>query len=105
MKRWAGLLALFLLAAIGAVMIAPRFQPSDLERRHAKVRPGMTVEEVTSIMHPDRGWPNNIQPGEWTWAWRVPRRVGARKVRLLEVEFDNRGRVIRTTVDGEPLRP
>jgi hypothetical protein len=46
-ERWAGLLALFLLAAIGAAAVAPRIGPSELERQHATIRVGMSPEEVT----------------------------------------------------------
>jgi hypothetical protein len=48
-KRWAGLFALFLLAAIGVMVFAPRFQPSELERRHATINLGMTRDEVAKI--------------------------------------------------------
>jgi hypothetical protein len=108
MKRWAGLLALFLLAAISAVVIAPRFAPSELERRHATIRVGMTASEVVKIMDA-RVEPltflgaSNLGSG-FTWSYLPPRRFLARDVRL-EVDFDTNSRVIRTTVDGEQRQP
>jgi hypothetical protein len=106
MKRWAGLLGLFLLAAIGAVMISVRMQPSDLERRFATIRPGMNPEEVARIMTDAEPEPPTLyswRPG-FTWSYLPPRRLMVRDVRL-EVEFDGNARVIRTTVDGVQVQP
>jgi hypothetical protein len=45
MRRWAGLLALFLLATLGALAISARMRPGEWERRHAMIRVGMTPAE------------------------------------------------------------
>jgi hypothetical protein len=45
MKRWAGLLALFLLAAIGAMVIAPCFQPRS-QSNELDQGPSYTAETV-----------------------------------------------------------
>ena len=105
MKRWAGLLALFLVAAIGAVMISTRFQPSELERQHATIRVGMTGGEVLEILGTPE--PPFLGTSRWvglTWTYLPPRRFLARQVRL-EVEFDTDERVIRTMVDGVQVQP
>ena len=106
MKRWAGLLTLLLLAAIGAVAISTRLQPSELERRHATIRVGMTRDEVVELMGTGQADPRRLlQPVVfWTWSWLPPRRFMARDV-LLQVEFDATGRVARTSVDGMQLQP
>jgi hypothetical protein len=106
MKRWAGLLALFLVAAIGAVVMAPRFRLSSLERRHSTIRVNMKVDEVTMIMDDpaDEASRSFIEPKTWSRVWLPPQAAGARGKRL-EVEFDDQGHVIRTTVDGKQLQP
>ena len=106
MKRWAGLLALFLVAAIGAVVIAPRFRPTDVERQHATIRVGMNPEEVARIMTGGNPEPPTLYFGKpgFTWSWLSPRKFMARGVRL-EVDFDANASVTRTTVDGEQLQP
>jgi hypothetical protein len=77
-KRWGALLALFLLAVIGAVVIAPRFQPNGLDRRHARIRVGMTHEEVRAIMDSSDKQPASGDPRRQTWYWRCPQvRQGA----------------------------
>jgi hypothetical protein len=107
MKRWTGLLGLLLLAAIGAVVIATRLQPSDLERRHATIRVGMTPDAVVKIM--DTGGPEPLtyladSGSGYTWSWLPPRRFVARDLHL-EVVFDGNARVIRTTANGEQRQP
>jgi hypothetical protein len=94
-KRWAGLLALFLLAAIGAVVIAPRFQPSEHEQRFAKIRVGMTVDEVEAIMG-GRGFVEFPAPNAARY-WICPRRAGRPAV-ALNVVFDDAARVAETAV-------
>jgi hypothetical protein len=102
-KRWAALLALFLVAAIGAVAISTRMQPSDLERRHATIRVGMTYQEVERIMETPPMGGFNADDGEKRIWWR---RSGfaARNVDVA-VTFDREGRVVRMTVDGKQRQP
>jgi hypothetical protein len=111
MKRWAGLLALFLLAAIGAVVIAPWFQPSEHEQRFAKIRVGMTKDDVEAIMQKQSGVRLNrfVMPaghpskiGEaWYWRCRLSRwGAGVEFV----VKFDNTGRVAATAM-GQSEEP
>jgi hypothetical protein len=99
MKRWAGLLALFLLAAVGTVVLAPRFQPSEFERRHATIRAGMTVDEVEAIMG-GRGYVEYPAPNA-AQCWICPRRAGRPAV-LLTVVFDEEARVVETAVKEFP---
>lgn len=97
MKRWDGLIALFLMAAITALAMSTRFRPSELERRHRMIRVGMTVEEVHRTM-------GNLEPSRLrdpaprgvTWEYLPPRRFLVSDVRL-KVHFDNDARVIRTS--------
>jgi hypothetical protein len=85
MKRWLVLFVLLITATIVAVVIS---LPSERERRHATIRPGMTVDEVHSIMH------DGLDPPEyrWTmmrpiagehWSWTSPRRLGRPEVELV----------------------
>jgi hypothetical protein len=96
-KRWAGLVALFLVAALGAVVISA---PSELERRHATIRPGMTYREVSKMMGGtgvDFASPVGSGGGGWTRHWSCPKRLGRRHVELV-VTFDDEGLVTETTV-------
>lgn len=111
MRRWLGLLGLFLLAAIGTVIVAARLQPGELERRHAVIQVGMTEEEVEAIMG-ERGteeeplsisWFPYAKRTRWTWYWSPPKRIGASDYPL-SVTF-NSGRVVTTRANGEQLRP
>jgi hypothetical protein len=106
MRRWAGLLALFLLATLGALAISARMRPSEWERRHATIRVGMTPEEVAWIMN--TGGPEPLtflseRGAGFTLEYRPPKRFLARDVRL-EVFFDENARVAGTAVDGNTLR-
>jgi hypothetical protein len=93
-KRWAGLLLVFVAAAIVALVIAARMRPDDLERRHATIRAGMTWDEVETIMG---------RPGERvmcpspTRVWTPPHRLGRPDVELV-VQFDHDLRVTETSV-------
>lgn len=107
MKGWAGLLAFFLLAAIGAVSISTRLQPDEWEVRHATIRIGMTPEEVVSIMNTGGLEPQTFLASSgsgFTWSYVPPRRFLTRDVRL-EVDFDVNQRVIRTSVNEAQLMP
>lgn len=98
MKRWAGVVAILLLVPVGAMILAPSFQPTELERRLTTVRPGMTREEVAGVMNPDK----SDVPHEFTangyrfWSWMCPGSFG-RPTKQLFVRFDDDGRVIATS--------
>lgn len=113
MRRWLGLFAVLAIAAIAVVVVTNSRRPEPLDARHARVRPGMTEDRVTSIMA-GRG-PNfrpavlyghdGIQAGDAHYfEWRMQddsvrpwHDVGRR------VYFDADGLVTRTTVgEGRP---
>jgi hypothetical protein len=48
-KRWLGLLIVFGAMTVGAVFLS-RTLPIEMERRFESVRPGMTRDEVISVM-------------------------------------------------------
>ena len=109
MKHWAGLLLVFVVAAIAAVVIAPRFRPSALERRHATIRVGMTSGEVENIM--DQAGVNHEKAvvsvpkggppfrGE-VWLWPCRRDTLRGEVKVVVV-FDQAGRVTETATSYE----
>jgi hypothetical protein len=95
MKRWAGIFTLFLVASIVVVVVGWRFRDGDLERRHATIRPGMTLAEVKNIMGTPRREFN--LPAGATWFWRSRKLIGPRDA-MLVVQFDHTGRVIQTDI-------
>lgn len=113
MKRWTGLLLVLGAAAVVALTIAARMRPSELERRHAKIRLGMTVDEVAEIMvsgrQDDPGNTTFDPPDGWIWSWRSNKSFLVREVEVA-VTFDDLGRVIRTRIpprwkQGSPRFP
>jgi hypothetical protein len=105
MRQWRTIFGVLALAVFLALVIAVQVRPTELERRHATIRPGMTADAVARIMEPDEiGSPYTfVIPNGWTWSWRLPRRFPVRDVEL-EVTFDGAGRVVGTgkRVNGVP---
>src|SRR5262249_25587889 len=103
MLRWIGLSAILLLAAFVAFVVAARLRPTELEQRHALIRPGMTVHEVAGIMGKEVSPYTFIEPCGFTWLIRGEKRFLARDPEV-EIQFDASGRVVRTSVNGEQRR-
>lgn len=94
MKPRGRLLLAFITAASASALVIS-LQPTDIERRHATIRPGMTLREVGKIMDAEMVSDKPISPRGSAW-WSVPRRFGGASSVFLEVEFDEHGRVVRT---------
>ena len=96
MQSWASLLACTTAVSVALALVIC-LQPTDIERRHARIQPGMTVSEVgeimdTTLMDDKRPF---VSPRGSFW-WSVPRKFGEAPTLFLEVEFDEDGRVVRT---------
>lgn len=107
MKLWSRLLAIFLLVAIGAVAISARLRPTELQRRHATVRVGMTSDQVAEIMGQRQSIPavrRRAPHAAFTWTFHSPSGEFTRSM-CLDVDFDADFRVMRTTVDGVHVQP
>jgi hypothetical protein len=103
-SRWLGLLGVLVLAAFVAFVVATRLRPTELEQRHALIRPGMTVEEVAKIMGTEVSPNTFIEPSGFTWQIRGEKRFLARDPEV-EIQFDAARRVVRTSVNGEQRQP
>jgi hypothetical protein len=106
-KLWSRLLAIFLLVAIGAVAISTHLGPSELQRRHATVRVGMTPDQVAEIMGQRQSIPairRRAPQAAFTWTFRSPASEFTRSMDF-DIEFDADFRVMRTAVDGVQLQP
>jgi hypothetical protein len=105
MKRWAGWLLILGAATLAtiAISLSLRPRPSELERRLATIRPGMTREEVAEIMNMGEPKPecrkgDVASPRSGTWHFHPS---SGREVELT-VMFDDDGRVTESAVRKAP---